>query len=139
MRECFFALSSSGVGHGLTHLHATRSLRLLPHDQDTGGFFVCVLERVPKGSVKDEELASASGVKRAISPSATDGGESSKKVKIEEASNSLAPEEPIQVADEETDLPAPKGELKQGRADPQFKEDAFFFINPQDPELQSCM
>lgn len=113
---------------------------MLPHDQDTGGFFVCVLERIPKGSNnKEEGLASASGIKRAISPSATDGGESSKKAKIEEASNSPAPEERIKIGDEEINLPAPKGELKQGRADPQFKEDAFFFINPQDPELQSCM
>jgi multisite-specific tRNA:(cytosine-C5)-methyltransferase len=113
---------------------------LLPHDQDTGGFFVCVLERIPKGSSnKEEGLASASGIKRAISPSATDGGESSKKAKIAEASNSPAPEERIKIGDEEINLPAPKGELKQGRADPQFKEDAFFFINPQDPELQSCM
>ena len=84
-------------------------------------------------------MASASGIKRAISPSATDGGETSKKAKIEEASNSPAPEERIKIGDGEINLPAPKGELKQGRADPQFKEDAFFFINPQDPELQSCM
>ena len=115
------------------------SLRLLPHDQDTGGFFVCVLERIPKAAAAEDESASTGGVKRAISPSAPDGGESSKKAKVDETPNSPQPEQPIQVGEVEINLQAPKGELKQGRSDPQFKEDAFFFINPEDPELKSCM
>jgi multisite-specific tRNA:(cytosine-C5)-methyltransferase len=109
----------------------------LPHDQDTGGFFVCVLERVPRE--KTEETASTVGVKRAASPSAAEGEEQAKRAKIEEPAAEPTPDKPIKVGEVEIDLPAPKGELKQGRSDPNFKEDAFFFINPEDPELKSCM
>jgi len=115
------------------------SLRLLPHDQDTGGFFVCVLERVPREkTAQSEESVSTAGVKRAASPSAGEE-EQSKKAKIEESAAEPTPGEPIKVGEVEINLPAPKGELKQGRSDPNFKEDAFFFINPEDPELKSCM
>lgn len=98
-----------------------------------------MLERIPKAGSSEEELASASGIKRAISPSATDVGESSKKAKTDGTAASPEPEQPVKVGDVEVEMKVPKGELKQGRSDPQFKEDAFFFINPEDPELKSCM
>jgi len=98
------------------------------------------LERVPREkTVQPEETASTAGIKRAASPSSTGANEQSKKAKIEESAAEPTPDEPIKVGEVEIDLPAPKGELKQGRSDPNFKEDAFFFINPEDPELKSCM
>jgi hypothetical protein len=106
------------------------------------------LERVPKNkATKQDDSVSTTGVKRAVSPSANGGNESSKKAKVDEAttenaqetSGEPAPEKPIHVGEVDIDLPAPKGELKQGRSDPNFKEDAFFFISPEDPELKSCM
>ena len=38
--------------------HIERTMRFLPHQQDTGGFFVCVLEKggeIPRMEVEDEE------------------------------------------------------------------------------------
>lgn len=125
------------------------SLRLLPHDQDTGGFFVCVLERVEKGVIGKAVEAVTAGIKRAISPSAPQGtgetDETNKKIKLDtkEAAAAVDPSTPDEtsgeVAEEDKVMKPPKAELKQGKSDPFFKEDAFFFINPEDPELKTCI
>lgn len=46
--------------------HIERTMRFLPHQQDTGGFFVCVLEKVgeiPRMEVEDEEEEKVEEVK----------------------------------------------------------------------------
>lgn len=112
--------------------------RLLPHDQDTGGFFVCVLERVEKEAVTQNEDNAIASLKRAGSPSVPEGAETSKKPRLE-----IGPEvEESAMAETSTKtpgVPAPMKELKQGRSDPNFKEDPFFFASPEDPELVSCI
>ena len=39
------SMQAPDPGEGLTAMHLDRCMRILPHDQDTGGFFVAVLEK----------------------------------------------------------------------------------------------
>ncbi|XP_064466937.1 RNA cytosine C(5)-methyltransferase NSUN2-like isoform X2 [Ornithodoros turicata] len=62
----------------LEKLHLERCIRILPHQQDTGGFFVAVLKktscRLPWESQKDDKMSSLSaesGEPKALSTSAT--------------------------------------------------------------------
>ncbi|GFZ46615.1 Multisite-specific tRNA:(cytosine-C(5))-methyltransferase [Saitozyma sp. JCM 24511] len=121
----------------VAELGLERCLRLFPHDQNTGGFFVCVLQKSSeaKSSAKPsvskaadaeatpavpvtaaaEEGESASTLKRAASPSAPDGPES-KKVKQTPASSKIA---------------------KKQKRDLNFKEDPFSFVDPTNEEVVS--
>lgn len=126
------------------------SLRLLPHDQDTGGFYVCVIERAPASAPAGDESK-----KRAVSPSAPGGPEesgTSKKAKVEaDAQGSVSTdvafvEEPAVAAETQSAAlppvavtkPAQEGKKKKG-TEHIFKEDPFFYVQPDDPELVSCM
>lgn len=110
-------------------------MRLLPHDQNTGGFFVCVLEKVIYGT--DAEKSNAG--KRAASPSTPEGGREVKKVKAEET-------EAVPEADEEADEPADaegekaaEGAGKKEKKDWSYREDPFSYVDPSSPELQSIL
>ena len=110
----------------------TSSMRLFPHDQDTGGFFVCVLEKtktapaepVPAPAPIDEkpviddavvaDEAGSSTLKRELSPSAAEGPEDVKKVKKEL-----------------------KKEEKKKRRDPSWKEDPFSYVDPDHQEVKA--
>lgn len=109
-------------------------MRLFPHDQDTGGFFVCVLEKaasaptepVPapepveeKPVVEDAVVADETGtstLKRELSPSAADGPEEAKKIKKET-----------------------KQEAKKKRRDPSWKEDPFSYVDVDHQEVKAIM
>jgi multisite-specific tRNA:(cytosine-C5)-methyltransferase len=121
---------------------------LLPHDQDTGGFYVCVIERAAAPSSGGDESK-----KRAVSPSAPGGPEDNgapKKAKVEaEAQGAVASDvafvekpavadaQPVAAVAAET-KPAQAGKKKKG-TEHIFKEDPFFYVQPDDPELVSCM
>lgn len=114
------------------------SLRLLPHDQDTGGFYVCVIERAPASDAVPEVVPAQ---KRAVSPSAPEGPEqgAAKKVKVDDGSAAVE-----DVAFVEAEKPVVQEENK-GRPKKKkgtehiFKEDPFFYVKADDPELVSCM
>lgn len=107
-----------------------RALRLLPHDQNTGGFFVCVLEKAaepsastsaPKvdidslpepGDVEATDEKGTLSLKRALSPSAEGAETETKKAKVPGA--------------------APR---KKERPDLGFREDPFSFIDPAHAEV----
>jgi multisite-specific tRNA:(cytosine-C5)-methyltransferase len=123
----------------VSHLHPSliwliSRMRLFPQDQNTGGFFVCVLEKA--GSVKveaettepvpsppapeeipvieDAVIADETGtstLKRAVSPSAEVGPETVKKTKQEE-----------------------KKEAKKKR-DPAWREDPFSYVDVSHKEV----
>jgi multisite-specific tRNA:(cytosine-C5)-methyltransferase len=108
---------------------------LLPHDQDTGGFYVCVLERAPASDTD----APAAAQKRAVSPSAPEGPEQAvKKVKVEEspAAEDVAFAEAEKPVVQEESKGRPK---KKKGTEHIFKEDPFFYVKADDPELLSCM
>jgi multisite-specific tRNA:(cytosine-C5)-methyltransferase len=113
-------------------LNLERALRLLPHDQNTGGFFVCVLEKAgqpvatsaPKvdidalpemGDVEATDEKGSLSLKRALSPSA-EGAEGTEP----QAKKAKAPGQ------------APK---KKERPDLAFREDPFSFVDPSHEEV----
>lgn len=109
-------------------------MRLFPHDQDTGGFFVCVLEKaaattaepVPAPEPVEEEAVieeaivadetGSSTLKRELSPSAADGPEDVKKTKKDS-----------------------KKEEKKKRRDPSWKEDPFSYVAVDHQEVKTIM
>lgn len=116
-------------------------MRLLPHDQDTGGFFVCVLEKKetaadtlskePTPAVELPEVAplddvvvadetGSSSLKRAASPSGVADAEPEvKKAKSGPSKAALAKQ------------------AKKQKRDTSFKEDAFSFVDPGHAEIKS--
>ncbi|KAJ9107995.1 hypothetical protein QFC20_003681 [Naganishia adeliensis] len=122
-------VQSLGLEHGL---------RLLPHDQDTGGFYVCVIERAPASDAAPEVVPAQ---KRAVSPSAPEGPEqgAAKKVKVDDGSAAVE-----DVAFVEAEKPViqeeNKGRPKKTKGTEHiFKEDPFFYVKADDPELVSCI
>lgn len=108
-------------------------MRLFPHDSDTGGFFVCVLEKKAAASssvpapppVKETPVLEAVTVadetgsttlKRELSPSAETGPEEAKKSKKEV-----------------------KREEKKQRRDPNWKEDPFSYVDQEHDEVKSIV
>lgn len=109
-------------------------MRLFPHDQDTGGFFVCVLERagsapeaaettehvpspppVEEAPALDAVVADETGtttLKRELSPSAASGPETVKKSKQDQ-----------------------KKQEKKMKRDPSWKEDPFSFVDVNHKEV----
>ena len=125
------------------HAKGYFSMRLLPHDQDTGGFFVCVFQKanskaVPTfSSVAPVELipvptldgvtvadeTGSSSLKRAASPSAVaETAPETKRVKPETTGAKAAP-----------------GNQKKPKRDQTFKEDPFSFVDPKHDEVQSIV
>jgi len=109
-------------------------MRLVPQDQDTGGFFVCVFEKASDAKATEpaaelpavpalEEVVVAdesgpSSLKREASPSGIEGAEpETKKAKPEEVKKT--------------------GATKKRKPDPQFKEDAYSFVDPEHDEVKS--
>jgi multisite-specific tRNA:(cytosine-C5)-methyltransferase len=113
---------------------------LLPHDQDTGGFYVCVIERAPAPDAAPEVIPAQ---KRAVSPSAPGGPEqgAAKKVKVDDGSAAgedvafVEAEKPVV----QEEAKAPGRPKKKKGTEHIFKEDPFFYVKADDPELVSCM
>ncbi|KAH7924716.1 S-adenosyl-L-methionine-dependent methyltransferase [Leucogyrophana mollusca] len=140
-------------------LHLSRCLRIYPHLQDTGGFFVAVLKKRPR----DTAVSLHASAKREADEPVNILPET-KKVKLESeeatpAQNSsdvnddemTAPvDTPLNVppvSNERRVAPAPptsKPKLVGGKdkitpADGSFKEMPYTFLPPDDPALQSCI
>lgn len=119
-------------------------MRLLPHDQNTGGFFVCVLEKAATPST-------GTGIKRALSPSATEDRDA-KKEKVETtddgapaavpASASGAPAQAASASNGKgkSNARSIKGRpTKKEQKDWSYREDPFSFAPADDPELETII
>lgn len=106
---------------------------MLPHDQDTGGFYVCVIERAAAPETADTAVTQ----KRAVSPSAPEGPEQgTKKAKVDDAAPA---QDAVMVEAPRKATAHAEGKKKKKGTDHIFKEDPFFYVKPDDPELLSCM
>ena len=123
----------------------------MPHDQNTGGFYVCVLQKASSGSASSTNAADAdaeadvgastsAGVKRALSPSAEDRDVAAKKEKLAEAADESAPASgtatPIPTA---ATTAAEGAEGKKRKQDWSYREDPFAYAPETDPELMSIV
>jgi len=128
----------------VSHLHPflfwlISRMRLFPQDQNTGGFFVCVLEKAGSAKVEAEttepvpsppapeeipviedavvaDETGTSTLKRGVSPSAEVGPETVKKTKQEEKKEA-------------------KKEEKRKKRDPAWREDPFSYVDVNHKEV----
>jgi multisite-specific tRNA:(cytosine-C5)-methyltransferase len=119
-------------------------MRIYPHLQDSGGFFVAVLRR------KVTNPPATSDRKRAATEETSEEPESKKaRLDAEQAAFEVVPPEedsPMAVEGAETpvaqenrgETPATKKE-KQSTGNGSFKEQPYTYISPTDPVLLSCL
>lgn len=114
-------------------------MRLVPHDQNTGGFFVCVLEK--EANLRSSEQSSAAA-KRAASPSTPEIAREGKKVKSDpgaeavDASLNLDQHEEVPVKEESVDTDKKEEAGKKEKRDWSYREDPFSFVDPEHAEVQ---
>lgn len=134
------------------------SLRLVPHDQNTGGFFVCVLSKGEDAIIEepaadlpevppmeDVEVADEGGssrLKRSGTPSGLEGSESgTKRAKVDGADDADEEQTPGDAAKTEETVASAAGKkaapVKQKRVkrDLSFREDPYSFIQPDHVEV----
>lgn len=105
-------------------------MRLLPHDQDTGGFFVAVLERTG--------ASQSSSLKRQASP--VEGEAEIKRAREKSPT-------PAELAEAEAAPAAAKSEVKaekpvttkKEKRDNSFKEDPYSYVDPSRAEVKAIM
>ena len=106
-------------------------MRLLPHDQNTGGFYVCVLEKAGSAST-----STSAGTKRGLSPSAED--RDAKKEKL--YSDVFADPNSAPASGAATPIPS-AAEIENGgrkkKQDWSYREDPFAYAPQDDTELES--
>jgi len=116
--------------HDILNALRRNSMRLLPHDQDTGGFFVCVLQKA--GLATEAPSVPVSPTKIPATPLlddvtvADDSGSSSLK-------RTASPSTPA----ESSGVKKPKQESKKQKRDLGFREDPYSFVDPKHEEVQS--
>lgn len=141
---------------------ANHSIRIYPHLQDTGGFFVAVLQKIPEPAESVSQ-----GKRHAQSPDDLEAT-NTKKMKLSDDSQGSPPMDEDEKEDGdssmavlEPELNSPlvpsarvpstaaasctskfkgdtKGKATQG-ADVHFKENPYTYISPEDPAVQTCM
>ena len=126
--------------------HLDRCLRLYPHLQDTGSFFVCVLEKATAAATEPAAAAEVAvpeaapePVKRAASPSAEES--EAKRVKAEEVTDAAEPIDVEAAAPVETTLstlPAEAAGALTGRTQQEFKEEPYIYLNEDDEQVKLC-
>lgn len=145
---------------GVKIITLTGSLRLVPHDQNTGGFFVCVLEKGSDAIIEDpstdlpevpalDDVAVAdeggsSRLKRSGTPSGIEGSEADAKRVKADTEGPAVDAEVSEVKEEQA--VAPKVEKKAGpskqkkvKRDLSFREDPYSFIKPDHVEVGSVV
>lgn len=101
-------------------------MRLFPHDQNTGGFFVCVLE---KASPSSSAVSNGAGVSSStVLPQAESSASTSAKRELS-PSGSPAPES----------KKAKSAPPKKFKRDLGFKEEPFSFVDPEHEEIKSIL
>ncbi|TFK82297.1 S-adenosyl-L-methionine-dependent methyltransferase [Polyporus arcularius HHB13444] len=150
-------------------LHLSRCLRIYPHLQDTGGFFIAILQKKPPVKAPASRGASKDPSEGKRTADAVEGLDRSdvKKAKLdvegEAGKGQEADAEPTEDADEELPEEAmedptppmevdeatpaatsePKIRFKKGKtaegASAHFKENPYTFIAPDDPIIKACI
>ncbi|KAJ7859684.1 S-adenosyl-L-methionine-dependent methyltransferase [Mycena olivaceomarginata] len=121
-------------------LELPRCLRIYPHLQDTGGFFVAVLERTSTGTTEVERKKRGADEPAEIPESKKPRLDSEGVVpQVEDAAET--PAETDAVAEVATKNPAPPkaGKQKKGEGGGSFKENPYTFLPPDDPSIVSCV
>jgi len=145
---------SSLVISGCTASHLySDSMRVYPHLQDSGGFFVAVLQRIQKADAPANQLCVAAPVLqrfiltysfRERKREADEPAEvpESKRVKIDD--DSLPEGEGTTVPQDASTPPKSSGTSRSRKknwdgGNSMFKENPYTFLRPDDPILQICM
>ncbi|KAL8280323.1 hypothetical protein RQP46_007240 [Phenoliferia psychrophenolica] len=143
-------------------------LRIYPHLQDTGAFFVCVLEKKAASEEVEVEVAevkpsTSEPTKRTASARASSpvsGEPDAKRAKAEEPTvvveETKMEEEPVPISAAEAAVPesaAPEDESKvdlaslpaeivgvpsSGKGNGDFKEEPYIFLSPEDEQVKLC-
>ncbi|WWC59399.1 uncharacterized protein I303_101954 [Kwoniella dejecticola CBS 10117] len=116
-------------------LNLDRCMRLLPHDQNTGGFFVCVLEKKGDSTEIAKEASSSSLKRPATSPSPA--AESKRAREKSPAPELSATETPTETTPSAT--PAAQPTTKKEKRDLTFKEDPLSYVDPEHAEVKSII
>lgn len=103
-------------------------MRLLPHDQDTGGFFVAVLERAG--------ASQSSSLKRQASP--VEGEAEIKRAREKSPAPAELAEAAAAVAKSEDKAEKPVTTKKEKR-DNSFKEDPYSYVDSSRAEVKAIM
>lgn len=93
--------------------HLDRCIRVYPHQQNTGGFFITVIEKVGSDSVET--------AKRATTEEVADEAAVDKKQKTEDGASA-----------------APSAPVKKEKLPRDANEEPFVFLDPKHPELEKC-
>ncbi|KAJ7021378.1 cytosine-5--methyltransferase [Mycena alexandri] len=138
-------------------LNLPRCIRIYPHLQDTGGFFVAVLERTGNVAEAAPRKREADADDTAEIPDSKkprlDGTEmeaADVDLKSKETENVKADNTEVKAEAEETGvkveapsktLPpqAAQGKKKKGEGGGSFKENPYTFLSPDDPTIASCV
>ncbi|TFY62786.1 hypothetical protein EVG20_g6571 [Dentipellis fragilis] len=132
-------------------LHLDRCMRIYPHLQDTGGFFVAVLQR--KSAGKAASASPSSAVKRTADELPDVEESEAKKAKLEadvvaSKDEPMDQDTPAETPTEATPAPeaAPKGDgnvkgkgKERQDGDSRFKENPYTYIPSDDVIVQSCV
>lgn len=140
-------------------LNLSRCLRIYPHLQDTGGFFVAILHKLPP-VIQTKAASSASREKKrpADTVEALETAESKKSKLVDESATSndvtaeaivqdnededeqaqVLPSNPVEKAPVEDPAPTDTPRAVTG-TDIHFKENPYTFVSPTDPIIQSCI
>ena len=124
----------------------TYRLRLLPHDQNTGGFYVCVLQKADNATTTSSThtstpTAGSAGTKRALSPSAEerDASAAKKERPSTPAEDASSTSTPAAVSAPAVPNAGTDKDDKKKKQDWSYREDPFSYAPESDPELQSIV
>ena len=136
------------------------SLRIYPHLQDTGGFFIAILHKKPpvrpptapakrtadaveeldKADVKKPKLDTEADAKDPEGEQADDADEELPEEAADETASAMDVDQPpsTTAAPAEPKIRFKKGKTAEG-AGAHFKENPYTFIEPDDPIVKACM
>ncbi|OWT39580.1 multisite-specific tRNA:(cytosine-C5)-methyltransferase [Cryptococcus neoformans Bt1] len=122
--------SSLWAPENVENLNLNRCMRLLPHDQDTGGFFVAVLERAG--------ASQTSSLKRQASPVEGEAEIKRAREKSPAPAGSAKAEAAPVAAEGEVKAEKPVTTKKEKR-DNSFKEDPYSYVDPSHAEVKAII
>ncbi|KAJ3545226.1 hypothetical protein NMY22_g2524 [Coprinellus aureogranulatus] len=139
----------------ISELNIERCMRIYPHLQDTGGFFVAVLERKKKEPTSTLKRANAEGdaevseskrtkvdTTASSSASAPEAITAEPSTSTESAMDATEDPTPASAAPSTSEAPSPKEEDRMDKdtgKGKDFKEDPYTYLPPDHPLLRKCL
>ncbi|PPQ64466.1 hypothetical protein CVT24_008476 [Panaeolus cyanescens] len=132
-------------------MNLERCMRIYPHLQDTGGFFVAVLQKVQKKRDKIERKRAAEDTPElpdAKKTKTTESADVSSTMEVDVSAPVTPPEAATPAAVESSEKTDSKQDSKpeerqphqsSGAGGPSFKENPYTFLSPDDPILLNCI